>query len=334
MSSIYLYLNGDRNTPSCRLRWFNYLDFFNEKNLDVTVLSKGSLLHRLRQYRRIEKGSTVVIQKRLVTCVEMLYLKTRKSRLIFDIDDSIWLTHPIRGMQPKTYVKQFIKMHIRLRLLSFYDHIICANSFLKENLSSFNSSISVIPTSPSDSEVPVEEKKDGIFRIVWTGTKANFFYLDLIADQLCRFLNEAENSELCVISDGIFKLDDLNKLDKIRNVKWAPDSESYWIQQSSLGIMPLKTDRWSAGKSAFKLLKCMKLGIPVIGTNFGYQMDLVRNRENGFLVDNSDWYNVLKEIYSDSNSLSQIAEEGRKTYEKDYYPGLIGDKYLRVLKKY
>lgn len=328
---IYLFANGISSTPSTRLRWFNYLDIFRKKGIDIQVITSGPFLYRLKKFKEMDRGSVVLVQKKLLSIFELIYLRIKMKTLIFDIDDSIWLSHPSGGKKFIKSLKQFYKSRISLQGMRFYDRIICANAVLEEALQKINPRISVVPTSPSDSELENVEKVDTTFRVVWTGTKSNFFYLDEIGSQLKDFLNSQNETELCIISDGTYTLDGLNNQSSIRNVKWTVDSESEWIQKSSLGIMPLTMDEWSRGKSGFKLIKYMKLGIPVLATDFGFQKEMIHNKEDGFLIENTHWAETLSALYDDSHALDSAAIKGRQSFEENYAPSLIVENYLSIL---
>jgi len=330
---IYLMTLGGEGVPSSRLRWLNYTDAFRAEGFSLQLIKNAGIKSRVRQFLQVKPGSLVIIQKKLLMLFEILILKVKGCNLIFDIDDTVWLTHPQSEIPLLSPLKRLVKKLTRLNNLRLYDHLICANDFLKEELLPYNPSISVIPTSPSDTEAEDVVKKDDTFRIVWTGTAPNFFYLEAIQEQLTQFLNEHENAELCIISNGEFSLIGLNDKTQLRNISWTIDAESRWIQSSSIGIMPLTLDKWSAGKSAFKILKYMKLKIPIIATDYGYQK-LILNDENGFLVNNEEWAGILEELYGKRFKLGPITEKGYMTFEKLYSKKIILKRYLSVLEDF
>ncbi len=329
-SRMYLFANGIATTPSSRLRWFNYLEPLRERGFCLEVISSGPLLKRLKEFWNMEGGGIVIVQKKLLTLGELLYLRCKMKILIFDIDDSIWLSHPTKNRGLLSKVKQLYKSGVRLQGLRLYDRIICANAVLEQALIRFKIPIDVVPTAPSDKEVVGVRKEDDIFRIVWTGTQANFFYLEEIAEQLKAFLDRGEKRELCILSDGQFSIEGLKHPERLRNVTWSVESESTWIQRSSLGIMPLTTDEWSRGKSAFKLLKYMKLGIPVLATDFGFQRSIIQNDFNGFLIGNNLWEETLTRLWGDPLTLEKVAARGRESYSQNYAPPIILDRYLSI----
>lgn len=332
-STIYLYVNGNSLTPSTRLRWLNYTKGFKKAGLDIRVLECASTKReRLDQIRAMETDSVVLVQKKFLSFVELIVLRKKMKHLLLDVDDAIWRTHPHKGNPMVNTLKRIYKYLFYLQGFRFYETIVCANETLASALRPINKNLEIVPTSPSDPEAENVVKGDDIFRIVWTGTHANFFYLDEISAQISGFLNDNPKAEFCVISDGTYELEGLKRPGQIRNIPWSTDNESLWIQKSSLGIMPLTLDEWSRGKSAFKLIKYMKLGLPVMATDFGFQKDMIKNEENGVLVDNSDWQKGLTHLFDNPILLKQMADAGHQTYLESYAPDIILESYLKIFK--
>jgi glycosyltransferase involved in cell wall biosynthesis len=328
---FYLYVNGNSVTPSTRLRWLNFIKDFKAAGLDIRVVECGrTKSERRSQIESLEKGASILVQKKLLGYVELRRLKARAGSLYLDVDDAIWRTHPHKGNPYVNLLKKVYKRVFLLSAIPLYDRIICANEALASDLRPINPRIDIVPTSPSDSESSEVTKEDEVFRIVWTGTRANFFYLDEIKDQIATFLKVHDRAELCVISDGEYSINGSSS--QIRNIPWSTENESIWIQKGSLGIMPLTLDEWSRGKSAFKLIKYMKLRLPVMATDFGFQKDMIKSGENGILVDNSDWQKGLTRLYDNPLQLQQMADAGHQTYLESYSPDIILEAYLKIFK--
>jgi glycosyltransferase involved in cell wall biosynthesis len=60
---------------------------------------------------------------------------------------------------------------------------------------------------------------------------------------------------------------------------------------------------------------------------------IVRNLENGILVNNSetDWYNALEYLIQDKTLRNKIAVNARKTFEFQFSIDANKDKYLEIL---
>jgi hypothetical protein len=50
---------------------------------------------------------------------------------------------------------------------------------------------------------------------------------------------------------------------------WSLDREAEHLSEIDIGLMSLRDDPWTRGKSAFKLLQFMAAGIPVVGSAVG-----------------------------------------------------------------
>ena len=54
--------------------------------------------------------------------------------------------------------------------------------------------------------------------------------------------------------------------------------------------MPLENNRWSLGKCSYKLIKYMGVGIPVIGSKIGENINVIDHGINGYLAETAeDW---------------------------------------------
>ena len=74
---IYIMPLGDEGVPSSRLRWLNYMDDFESEGLEIQKIKNTGIKSRLKQFLRVQPGSLVIIQKKLLTLLELLILKSR-----------------------------------------------------------------------------------------------------------------------------------------------------------------------------------------------------------------------------------------------------------------
>jgi glycosyltransferase involved in cell wall biosynthesis len=82
----------------------------------------------------------------------------------------------------------------------------------------------------------------------------------------------------------------------------------------------LVTSRQEGGPKA--VLESMATGVPLVTTRVGQAMDLVRHRENGWMVDVEDHEGLahwVQWVYSHMNDIQQVIPEGRITAEGNSY---------------
>lgn len=325
---IDIYIYGEENTPSSRLRWINFLEDFVGDKIEVEILKiKDYFNKRFFLRKEINQADIIIIQKYVVPNLVLKKIKRKCKMLIFDVDDLIWNKHPnSKTSRLKDTLYDAIINHIFFNSLKVYEKVIVSNNYLKNELRLYNDNISVIPTSPSDKEINsiVKERFKGKFIVGWTGTKSNFIYLRSIEEYIVKFLNEKENAYLLIISDGKYLTENKNANKKIINIKWDIRTEASYIKEFDIGIMPLIKDDWSKGKAAFKLIYYMKYSIATIATNWGYQTEFIESNQNGILVDNNEeWYTELNNLYANQDFKRKISINGSETYEKQFSKEII-----------
>jgi len=86
-----------------------------------------------------------------------------------------------------------------------------------------------------------------------------------------------------------------------------------------VGIMFLPDDEWARGKSAFKALQCMGMGLPVVCSAVGPSLKLIRHGENGLLATTPDeWEESLGRLVADRALRDRLGRAGRRTVETDF----------------
>ena len=87
----------------------------------------------------------------------------------------------------------------------------------------------------------------------------------------------------------------------------------------SVGIMPLDDTPWTRGKCSFKMLQYMAVGLPVIVSPVGMNVDVLAKGQVGFSAQSQDqWYQALETLYKDHQLQRQLGNNGRAVIEQFY----------------
>ncbi|MCX6296922.1 MAG: glycosyltransferase family 4 protein [Bacteroidetes bacterium] len=101
-----------------------------------------------------------------------------------------------------------------------------------------------------------------------------------------------------------------------------------------IGLYPLPNEPWVYGKSGLKALQYMALGIPTVATAIGANFRVIKNEENGILVDSfNDWKDSILRLINDQKLRESIGQNGRIHVEKSFSLSSNQSKYLEILKK-
>lgn len=334
---VDIYIYGDENTPSSRLRWINYKECFAECGIEYNVFKLKDYIKKGILIKRPLKSDIIVIQKKPLNKLLITLFKSRCKQLIFDIDDAIWMSHSRENFERKS-IRQYIWKRNFINTLKCVDNVIVSNEYIEKFVNRYNKNIKIIPTNPSDREIIYNEPKkymdiNNKFIIGWTGSKENLFYVKEIETYIKDFFKNNEDAYLLIISNEKYISYDKLFNEKIINIEWSLVNESYYLNKFDIGIMPNSNDSWVLGKAAYKLIYYMKNSIPTIATNWGYQTSFIRNLQNGLLVQNNqEWEEALKFYYLNKTNRDLIGKEGFNTYNKLFEKRVIFKKYLEIFR--
>ena len=178
-------------------------------------------------------------------------MKPFKKKIIYDLDDSIYLgkTSPINKFT------HFLKYPSKIKeILKISTRVITCNKYLYDFAIKYNKNVTVIHTSvDTDKFRPKREDKDNSSKkitIGWIGSHTTAPYLDEIKEVLHQLsLNHKFN--LKIIGAGKYKLN-IKDID-IRYLDWSLKKEIEEFQSLDIGIYPLPENEWTLGKTGFGL---------------------------------------------------------------------------------
>lgn len=175
--------------------------------------------------------------------------------------------------------------------------------------------IKIIPTS-----VDIEKYKNTVKKrsnkiiIGWIGTPSTALYLK---DLKHVFRELTKNCEVKIIAIGAQKKNLKNM--PVDHQPWTEETETEYIKQFDIGIMPLPDSYWEKGKCGYKLIQYMACKIPVIASPVGINQDIVEHGVNGFLATNiKEWIYYSNILVGDKDLRERMGEKGRKKIESWY----------------
>ena len=99
---------------------------------------------------------------------------------------------------------------------------------------------------------------------------------------------------------------------------WALHSEIEQMLKMDIAIMPLPNDYFTRGKSGYKAIQFMALGIPVVASNLANSSKVLGNGR-GFVVETiEDWIRVVKQLASNHNLRNQMGLTGSNWVKEEY----------------
>ena len=257
----------------------------------------------------------------------MAQLRQRKTGLIYDFDDAVFLPHrqdrPVIGK-----LEDATSVH---KLMAASDAVIAGNTYLAGYARRFNERVACLPT-PVDTTrfLPARGTRHGPCVIGWIGSPSTAKYLQSLAPALQR-LSRTHPFQLKVIGAGhTFAMPDV-PLD-LR--PWRLEDETNEFSSCDIGLYPLWDDAWSRGKCGFKALQFMASGVPVVASAIGMNTEIIQDRVNGLLVGSHDeWLARLTELLEDAALRRTLGMAGRQTVETRYSLQQLAPRFLATIEE-
>lgn len=254
---------------------------------------------------------------------EWLIRKLAK-KIVYDIDDMIYLNNSSARFTDK--IKGRNKP---IALMKNADAVIVCSPFLEQFVFQYTKNITtILATYNTQTTHPKQHHLKEITTIGWTGTHSTLKYLSIVEDALVE-LSKTRNIEFLVICNAPYLHEGIN----VRNITWTAESEMADLKQIDIGLYPLEKEEWVLGKSGNKALAYMNLGIPCIATDFGTNALVIKEGEDGFLVDNTKaaWYERLVYLVDYPEERARIGKNARQAVVDKFSVDANKDKYLSVL---
>lgn len=234
--------------------------------------------------------------------------KRRKVPIIYDIDEPLFIPYLSPRNGRLNALKFSSKTHSLFRMSK---QVFAVNKAIADYAGRFTDNVSIVPMAvdtdryrPRSGSIQLTPPKIG-----WVGTLTNQPNLELVAEPLAKIF-QTRGAGLRVIADEPMMLPGVN----VEFIKWSYDQEVALLQECQIGIVPVKASAWSPWKFFFKLIQYMSLGLPVVATATGSNLEIIKDGVNGFLANSKEeWYDRLLTLIDNPTLRASMGEAARKT---------------------
>jgi glycosyltransferase involved in cell wall biosynthesis len=280
----------------------------------VRMVSRATA-RRLAAVTRLERFDVVLIHRAACLAGPALVerLIARRKPVVFDFDDAIYLLDTTAQNRIFGWLKFPGKTASLCRISR---HVVTANDHLAKYARRFNRNVAVVPSSIDTERYRPRHTLRATRQVVlgWTGSATSQVHLEAFAPVLRRIV-ERHRVTVHIVSAYRPNLGGLPIVWK----RWSADREVQDLAEFDIGIIPLPDDEWTRGKSAFKALQCMGMGLPVVCSAVGPSLELIRNGENGFLAATAnEWEDILATLIADASLRERLGRAGRRTIEEQF----------------
>jgi glycosyltransferase involved in cell wall biosynthesis len=316
-----------------------FAQFYRREALAGTAagLAKSALM-RFADLLAANKADVIMVQREAMLfgppLIEWLLTSALKRPMVLDLDDATYVsyTSPTYGRFTKA-LKWFSKTDDLIRWASV---VTCGNRAIAEYVSGKGSRARIIPT-VVDAEVfrPAAQRATGDLVLGWVGTHSTFPYLESIFPALQQ-LAQAHRFRLRIVGSG--KSEVTIPGVEVENLPWKLEREVEDFQSIDIGLYPidarLYSGEWAAGKSGFKALQYMAVGVPYVATPVGAVAEIGEPGTTHLCATNNDeWQRALAELIEDSARRQRLGAAGRQHVIENYGLAAQADKLADALRE-
>jgi glycosyltransferase involved in cell wall biosynthesis len=314
-----------------------FKSLYQRRNLARTGLALMSAAAlRLSDVYRARQADVILIQREAMIfgppVIEWLSMRVGRCPMVLDLDDATYVpyTSPTYGKFGKA-LKWFSKTDDLIRWASV---VTCGNRAIAEYAESRGAQTRIIPTVvDTDVFVPVTRPANGPTVLGWIGTHSTFPYLREIFPVL-QELALRHRFRLKIVGAGSNAIN-IPGVD-VENVEWKLEREVEDFQSFDVGLYPidpsLYAQNWAAGKSGFKAIQYMAVGIPFVAAPVGAMAEIGESGVTHFSATSKDeWLRALERLLSDSQLRQTMGESGRRHVVEHYSLSDQADKLASAL---
>lgn len=285
------------------------------------LLTKGSALVRccIEQTARVlrESRPDVVYIYREASLVGPALIErlTRRWRapIVYDLDEPLFQSY-VSPSNGRLSALKFLSKTDSLMRMS--DQVWAVNRAIGDYASRFSENVEIVPmavdTARYSKAPPLAA--DAPLRIGWVGTRTSQVNLDTIVEPLAR-LHASHRAKLSVVADEPLAFEGV----PVEFTPWSWEAEVPTMHQCQIAVVPIKPDSWSPWKFFYKLVQCMSMGLPIVATPIGSNLEIVQDGRTGFLAATPDeWYERLRQLADDPALRQSMGEEARRVVEERF----------------
>ena len=257
------------------------------------------------------------------------FLSQCRIPIVFDLDDALFLPRRSVANPLGTWLRAPQKLSAILR---WSRYVITCNDYLRQYAEQFNAKVQMIPTCVDVQQFCVPTGRPVRQRplIGWVGSHSTAEYLEPLKPILIRLARRCDFTFKIIGAMRPFRVPGVEILQE----PWTLERDVAAFQELDIGVYPLPEDPWVLGKTGFKTVQYMAVGVPCVVSDVGRNREIVQDGVNGFLANSPDeWVEKLWQLLADPSLRSRLGLAGRKTVEERFATHRYVSTYVEVLQQ-
>lgn len=326
MTVKVLFLIQDKSMPSSRVRVCNLLPELEKNGLETEVVKYPSgIVDKIKLFKKCKLFDVVYLQKRLLTPVDVFFLRRSSKYLMFDFDDAIYCKHESTEIDKKSN-----RYHKFKSIVSKVDLVIAGNNVLKNVAVEINKNVKIVPSAVFVKDLPQKDYSRIEEKVIvgWVGGSINLPYLKLLAPVLKK-LSEKYPIQLRILCDKGLEMDGV----EVKFIPWSLGSQDLEISRFNIGIMPLADSLHASGKCGYKALQYMAASVPAVVSDVGINSEIVEHGKLGNVAKTiDDFYPALEQLIVSPEERKKKGKASRLKVEAQYSIEAVGGQLSNILR--
>ena len=239
------------------------------------------------------------------------WLRRRGAALLFDYDDALFIKKPSRYNPLATLLRSPSKT---LDIFRLVDCVVAGNDWLRDRAIAEGGQAVTLEVAEDTQRIAMHapHSNDRPVTVGWLGSKSTVKYLRLIEPVLQDLARAHPGLRFEIVGGGEFEMAGVPWV----HTEWGLDAELEALRRFDIGLMPLPQEDWANGKSGGKARTYMAAGVVPVCQDIGYNRQLIRPGETGFLCTTAtEWREALERLIADAALRQRVAEAARADVE-------------------
>ncbi|MGQ0761894.1 MAG: glycosyltransferase family 4 protein [Acidobacteriota bacterium] len=315
-----------------------FAQFYRRDSLPPIVLAAmKSSVARVFDLVRAQRADVIFVQRDAMLFgppwFEWLAARMMKRPMVLDLDDATYVAYksPTYGGLGKA-LKWFSKTD---DLIRWAEVVVCGNSSIADYVRGKGARTEIVPTVvDTDIFKPVADKHTSDEPILgWIGTHSTFPYLQSIFPVLSS-LAQRHKFRLKIVGAGqdVVEVPGVT----VESLPWRLDREVGDFQSVDIGLYPIDEsiyEGWASGKSGFKSIQYMAVGVPYVATPVGGSAEIGRAGVTHLTATtHEEWHHALADLITNPEQRRMMGAAGREHVTRHYALDDQADKLAAILR--
>lgn len=253
----------------------------------------------------------------------------RFPRFVLDLDDAVFHRY---DLHKSALVRRVLGRRVD-RLMRAADLVTVGSPYLAERARSAGARRVERLATTVDLDAyrrPADRPDDGRVRVGWIGTPRTARYLAPLESVFAEVARET-GAWFTLIGAGP---DALSGVPNTERRPWSEETEVAELARCDVGIMPLPDKPFERGKCAYKLVQFQALGVPVVASPVGMNVEVVGAGTSGRLAASpEEWRDALLALVNDASARAAMGAAGQARVASEASLQVTAPRLIQLLRE-